>query len=114
MAQVNLTEDNPNSDTMFAVVAAATTENYLTLNPHREYTLFHDAETIAGVADTNTVYLFSATGQTANETAAEGKFKLTYNRATVLGPGITTVYYLTEAGAPTFSVMAGRQERGHL
>jgi hypothetical protein len=102
---------NPTSvgvaDFNMAVLVCTAGDSTITLNPQRTYTLAHDGETNAGVTDTATIYL--ANDATVVRTEAEGanKAKLLFGRELVVGPGITTLHFGTEAGTPTFTVIPG-------
>jgi len=102
---------NPSSvgvaDADMAVLVSAAADGSITLNPQRTYTLAHDGEQNDGTTDTNTIYL--ANNATVVRTEAEGanKAKLLFGRELVVGPGITTLHFGTEAGTPTFTVIPG-------
>lgn len=87
-----------------AVVEAATAERSVLLDATREYTLAHDGETVAGVADTNTIYLSTDSTVTPAAGSGSGKFKLLAGRSVVVGPHVAVLRFKTASGAPTMSV----------
>lgn len=90
-----------------AVIVTGVVEVLLTLDPRREYTIAHDGETNGGVADSNNVYLATATGVTASSAEGANKAKLLPGRTIVVGPGVDTLALKTAAGAPTVTVVPG-------
>ncbi len=109
---------NPNSiDHLPAVIVTSTSQDELFVDEMREYTISHDGETNAGVADTNTVYIAIRTASDASDvvaTAAEGtnKIKLLNGRSVVVGPSVRSIRHKTAAGAPTFTIIANPDDIG--
>ncbi len=105
---------NPSKVDLYpAVLAASTTMAFVELNPDREYTLLHEEETVAGVADSNTIYFTTtpkvtdADAVVADATAGDNKMKLQSGRALVFGPKFYGLQFKTAAGAPTFTLLPG-------
>jgi hypothetical protein len=103
---------NPSSvgvdDANMAVLVTAASDGTVTLNPQRTYTVAHDGERNDGsTTDTSTIYL--ANDAVADRDGSEGanKAKLLFGRELVIGPGITTLHFGTEAGTPTLTIVPG-------
>lgn len=88
-----------------AVLKATTSLQSVDLDGNREYSLGHDGEDDTGGSDENTIYLGFDTVGTANETEGSDKAKLISGRSIVIGPGVDKLYFQTETGTPTFTVV---------
>jgi hypothetical protein len=87
-------------------VAAADTENHILLDS-QGYTIMHDGVDVSNTPDLNTIYISDTPGITASAAAGE-KLALVYGRYIEVPDKWRAVYFVTAAGAPTFSVLPKR------
>lgn len=90
-----------------ANLAAGTSEQSITLDPQREYSLGHNGVDSAGSADTNTIFLSLGSAVVASYAAGEDKFPLLSGSSVIVGPGVSVIRFKTASGAPTFRIAAG-------
>ena len=98
-----------------AVILTSTTEFSLILDPDREYTLYHDGETDAGVASALPIYLSFSAAVDNDESEGDDKAKLMSARTLVIGPGVPVLYVQLKAAAattPTFTIVPGPKYLG--
>lgn len=88
-----------------AVLEATTTGQSVDLQPGRIYTLVHNGYTTGGSASTSPIFCSFDSEPAADLAAEEHKFPLFTNRSIRIGPGVSTLYFKTAIGAPTFTVM---------
>lgn len=95
----------------FRLVAASTTADYLTLDPDRDYTLWHTGFDVSEAAAETAIYFGAEAAPTASF-AAGNKLVLTSGKTLTVPPKIRKLYYVTASGAPTFQVIANPRWSG--
>ncbi len=99
---------NPTSiDNGFATIAASTSLQSLALNPLREYSLAHNGKDASGSDAAGLVVLSTEAAPVADWSEGSGRLQLPDGRSVTVGPGISQLYYVSAAGAPTIAVIAG-------
>lgn len=103
------------TDIQPATLLVNTTLQLLTIENQRSYTFAHDGETVAGVANTSKIYLFTAVSGhptiSYNDSEATQKAKLLAGRSITLGPGLKTIAYVISGNVLQSSTMLVAPEK---
>ena len=107
-ASVGVDDDYP-----AVVLADSAAESSITLDPNKQYMIFHDGEDGTGTAETGTI-VFKCDTAAVDTDASEGanKAKLMAERWFYLGPGIATLYFDIAANDCTFTIIPVRNTFG--
>ena len=86
----------------------------VTLNSQRSYFLRHLSVDTGGNATTDTIYLaFAAADVDADKSEGADKFALVSGGEVVIGPGVSSLKFETEANDPTMTIMPNRKTFGN-
>lgn len=96
----------------FAVIAASTTEDVLTLDNRRDYTLIHNGLDVDGNAATTSIFMANDAASDADLSASTNKLVLSDGRVVTIGPGLSSVRFKTASGSPTFQVIRNPEYQG--
>ena len=107
MANPTQIDDKP------VVLEVTTVESSIVLDPDRDYTCVHSGEDTSGNPVTNTAYLSSSAGVDADASEGDDKAKLLDGGSITVGPGWKALYFATEAGAPTMTVVPSGLKGGN-
>jgi hypothetical protein len=89
-----------------ALVKAANTDSSITLEPDRRYKLYHTGLNESGTAQAENIFFANNTAAVASFAVATNKWALVSGKTDgiEIGPGITTLHFITTANAPVFVI----------
>jgi len=102
-----------------AKLATSAVQSYVDLDPSIDYSICHTGLTIAGAADTNTIYFAIGRRRIDDGPDPDGQhgygrelFPADPRRVIALKTGIIRLHFITAAGAPVFKILPGNQHYG--
>ena len=98
-------------DRLPVMASAGTTENTITLNPFRDYTIFHTSVTTTGGASTGVVFANmqdSAVSTNYNTSTGSGKVAITSGGSFPVPPKTATIRVKTASGIVALNVFASQ------